>query len=214
MGAHLADFSFQQDSLLSSTDEPGSPKPIPQSSTFFFGRDNSDTAATLSDLDSAISGNFSKIVKISDSTTSSNMGTDARNDTLLTSSTISSNMPPPKTPKRVKIPLEKGYSQMDWLKLTQVRDDLAGIKGWSNRRPISMEELKQHKAENDAWTVLRGRVYNISPYLRFHPGGIDMLMKGAGKDCTALFNKYHPWVNAEFMLEKCQVGLLDVSSAK
>lgn len=36
-----------------------------------------------------------------------------------------------------------------------------------------MEEVKQHKTEEDAWTVLRGRVYNISPYIRFHPGGLQ-----------------------------------------
>lgn len=35
-----------------------------------------------------------------------------------------------------------------------------------------MQEVKQHKTEEDAWTVLRGRVYNISPYIRFHPGGL------------------------------------------
>lgn len=34
-----------------------------------------------------------------------------------------------------------------------------------------MEEVKLHKTDEDAWTVLRGHVYNISPYLGFHPGG-------------------------------------------
>ncbi|KAF3334639.1 Cytochrome b5 domain-containing protein RLF [Carex littledalei] len=113
---------------------------------------------------------------------------------------------------RAKVPFEKGYSQMDWLKLTRTDPDLAGLKGKSNRRLITLEEVKQHKStEGHIWTVLKGRVYNISPYLKFHPGGVDMLMKAAGKDCTSLFNKYHAWVNAEFMLEKCLVGFLDVS---
>lgn len=34
-----------------------------------------------------------------------------------------------------------------------------------------MDEIKKHKSPEEAWTVLRGRVYNISPYLKFHPGG-------------------------------------------
>ncbi|KAG0542246.1 hypothetical protein BDA96_02G086600 [Sorghum bicolor] len=110
---------------------------------------------------------------------------------------------------RAKVPFEKGYSQMDWLKLTQTHPDLAGLKGQSNRKLISLEEVKQHKAGDCIWTVLKGRVYNIAPYMKFHPGGVDMLMKAAGKDCTALFNKYHAWVNAEFLLEKCLVGFLD-----
>ncbi|BAU00987.1 Cytochrome b5 domain-containing protein [Vigna angularis] len=112
---------------------------------------------------------------------------------------------------RAKVPFEKGYSQMDWLKLTRTHPDLAGLKGQSNKRLISMDEVRKHKTEGDMWTVLKGRVYNISPYMKFHPGGVDMLMKAVGKDCTSLFNKYHAWVNAEFLLEKCVVGTLDES---
>eukprot|EP00268_Persea_americana_P025158 TRINITY_DN24509_c0_g1_i5.p1 TRINITY_DN24509_c0_g1~~TRINITY_DN24509_c0_g1_i5.p1 ORF type:complete len:225 (-),score=37.87 TRINITY_DN24509_c0_g1_i5:223-897(-) len=112
---------------------------------------------------------------------------------------------------RQKVPFEKGFSQMDWLKVTRTHSDLAGLRGWSNRRIISLDEVKQHKTGDSIWTVLNGRIYNISPYLKFHPGGVDMLMKAAGKDCTSLFNKYHAWVNAEFLLEKCLVGILDNS---
>ncbi|XP_009630912.1 cytochrome b5 domain-containing protein RLF [Nicotiana tomentosiformis] len=112
---------------------------------------------------------------------------------------------------RAKVPFEKGYSQMDWLKLTRTHPDLAGLKGQSNRKLISINEVKQHQNEDAMWTVLKGHVYNITPYMKFHPGGVDMLMKAVGKDCTALFNKYHAWVNAEFLLEKCLVGILDDS---
>ncbi|KMT18809.1 hypothetical protein BVRB_2g029180 [Beta vulgaris subsp. vulgaris] len=113
---------------------------------------------------------------------------------------------------RAKVPFEKGYSQMDWIKLTRTHPDLAGLNGQSNKRLISMSEVKQHQTEGTMWTVLNGRVYNISPYMKFHPGGDDMLMKAVGKDCTSLFNKYHAWVNADFLLDKCLVGILDVSS--
>lgn len=41
---------------------------------------------------------------------------------------------------------------------------------------------------------LTAQVYNITHYLRFHPGGVPLLLKVAGKDGTALFNKYHAWV--------------------
>ncbi|KAI3448871.1 hypothetical protein Pfo_005536 [Paulownia fortunei] len=116
-----------------------------------------------------------------------------------------------KSTPRVKVPFEKGYSPMDWLKLTRTHPDLAGLKGQSNKRLISLNEVKQQQSEGSMWTVLKGRVYNIAPYMKFHPGGVDMLMKAVGKDCTSLFNKYHAWVNAEFLLEKCLVGILDDS---
>jgi cytochrome-b5 reductase len=65
----------------------------------------------------------------------------------------------------------------------------------------------------DGWTVLRGRVYNLSPYIRFHPGGDKILKPILGKDGTALFNKFHAWVNAEFLLAKCMVGTLDTTTS-
>ncbi|RLN16485.1 cytochrome b5 domain-containing protein RLF-like [Panicum miliaceum] len=123
-----------------------------------------------------------------------------------TSSEEESNVPSQGEPSskkpvaRAKVPFEKGYSQMNWLKLTRTHPDLAGLKGHSNRRLISLEEVKQHKTGDCIWTVLKGRVYNIAPYMKFHPGGVDMLMKAAGKDSTAMF---------KFLLEKCLVGFLD-----
>ena len=32
-------------------------------------------------------------------------------------------------------------------------------------------------------------MYNITPYLDFHPGGVEELMRGAGIDGTALFDE-------------------------
>ena len=37
--------------------------------------------------------------------------------------------------------------------------------------------------------LLSGKVYNITPYADFHPGGIPELMRGAGKDGTTLFDE-------------------------
>jgi cytochrome b involved in lipid metabolism len=38
--------------------------------------------------------------------------------------------------------------------------------------------------------VFNGKVYNITPYLPFHPGGEDELMRVAGRDGTKLFSAY------------------------
>ena len=35
------------------------------------------------------------------------------------------------------------------------------------------------------------QVYNVTEYLRFHPGGRDELMKGVGRDGTFLFGMFH-----------------------
>ena len=69
------------------------------------------------------------------------------------------------------------------------------------------------KAQNgrkgmDAWTSYQGKVYNITPYLPFHPGGRGELLRGAGKDSGKLFFEIHPWVNWDAILGECLVGIL------
>jgi cytochrome b involved in lipid metabolism len=59
----------------------------------------------------------------------------------------------------------------------------------------------------DAWTVLSGNVYNITPYIPYHPGGEPELLRAAGRDGTKLFGEVHPWVNWEGMLAPCLVGI-------
>ncbi|KAK3243444.1 hypothetical protein CYMTET_23922 [Cymbomonas tetramitiformis] len=112
-----------------------------------------------------------------------------------------------------KTPLAPGYSQMAWMRLTQTHPDLAGLKGARPGR-LTMAEVKKHKTPEDAWMVLRGKVYNISPYLDFHPGGRKSLMAAAGKDGTKLFDKYHRWVNDELLMAKCLVGILDTEESR
>ncbi len=54
--------------------------------------------------------------------------------------------------------------------------------------------------------VYNDKVYNITPFLHYHPGGVEILLKYAGRDCTALFNKYHAWVNAIAMIGHLYIG--------
>lgn len=58
------------------------------------------------------------------------------------------------------------------------------------------------------WMALNGRVYDITAYLPFHPGGAQILEKASGTDATALFQRYHPWVNVGALLEACCLGRL------
>ena len=64
------------------------------------------------------------------------------------------------------------------------------VRGGSPLRLITMAEVREHRSlEDDAWTVFRGKVYQLSPYVPYHPGGAEMLRAAAGKDCTALFEQ-------------------------
>ncbi|KAG6865783.1 hypothetical protein C0991_011775 [Blastosporella zonata] len=106
---------------------------------------------------------------------------------------------------RNKVALAPGHSPLDWASLKSSGTDLRGVDSLS-RIPPSV--LKQHNKRDDAWSVFYGKVYNITPYLAFHPGGERELMRVAGRDGTKLFASTHAWVSAEFMLDACLVGFL------
>eukprot|EP00731_Ephydatia_muelleri_P032313 Em0023g820a len=125
--------------------------------------------------------------------------------------TVTRAVPPSPTTKK---PIEKksrknlgpGCGLLDWVRLGKSGKDLTGVNGAS--LCVTEEELAKHCTMDDAWTAIRGVVYNITFYMKFHPGGKEELMEGAGKDCTLLFDEVHSWVKVESMLAKCKVGTL------
>ncbi|XP_038177311.1 cytochrome b5 reductase 4 isoform X1 [Arvicola amphibius] len=112
---------------------------------------------------------------------------------------------------RSKVPLKQGRSLMDWIRLTKSGKDLTGLKG--RLIEVTEEELKTHNKKDDCWICIRGLVYNVSPYMEYHPGGEEELMRAAGADGTDLFNEVHRWVNYESMLKECLVGRMAVKPA-
>jgi cytochrome-b5 reductase len=52
-----------------------------------------------------------------------------------------------------------------------------------------VERLQECTSFTFLLLLCTGRVYNITPYLKYHPGSVEEVMKGAGKDCTSLFNE-------------------------
>ena len=53
-------------------------------------------------------------------------------------------------------------------------------------RVISLRELQQHKEIKDAWIAIHGKVFDISDYIKKHPGGI-IILQHAGKDASKEF---------------------------
>uniref|UniRef100_A0A8C4ZM06 Cytochrome b5 reductase 4 n=1 Tax=Gadus morhua TaxID=8049 RepID=A0A8C4ZM06_GADMO len=109
---------------------------------------------------------------------------------------------------RNKVALKPGHSLMDWIRFAKSGRDHTGLRG--RLIEVTEEELKKHGRRDDCWTCIRGMVYNVTPYMDYHPGGEEELMKAAGKDGTELFDQVHRWVNYESMLKECLVGRMAV----
>ena len=58
-------------------------------------------------------------------------------------------------------------------------------------REITLAEVAEHNDEDDCWIVVDGKVYDITKYLKFHPGG-EAPVAWAGKpDASEVFSIFH-----------------------
>lgn len=47
-------------------------------------------------------------------------------------------------------------------------------------------DIARHNSEVSCWLTLHGKVYDVTAFLPFHPGG-SAILQGCGKDATKLF---------------------------
>ncbi|XP_045072300.1 acyl-CoA Delta-4 desaturase-like [Coregonus clupeaformis] len=57
------------------------------------------------------------------------------------------------------------------------------------------EEVQRHSHRGDQWLVIDRKVYNISQWVKRHPGGIRVISHFAGEDATDAFVAFHPEPN-------------------
>ncbi len=53
-------------------------------------------------------------------------------------------------------------------------------------KKYTKEEVATHKTSGDCWTIINGKVYDITTYVSQHPGGAEIL-RACGIDATTLF---------------------------
>lgn len=109
---------------------------------------------------------------------------------------------------RQKVVLAPKHSPMGWEKLKKSKD-LRQIPPSDFPLRLSKAQLAVHNTFADAWIALDGKIYNVTAYLDYHPGGENVLMPFLGKEAGAVFRKYHRWVNYERILDDCFLGFLE-----
>lgn len=55
---------------------------------------------------------------------------------------------------------------------------------------FTLEEVMKHSTVNDCWIAVYGKVYDVTNFIRSHPGGMGII-NGCGKDMTSLFDSTH-----------------------
>ncbi|KFK37417.1 hypothetical protein AALP_AA4G254400 [Arabis alpina] len=62
----------------------------------------------------------------------------------------------------------------------------------TKKRYITNKELKKHNKPGDLWISIQGKVYDVSKWVKSHPGGESAILNLAGQDVTDAFIAYHP----------------------
>jgi cytochrome b involved in lipid metabolism len=52
-------------------------------------------------------------------------------------------------------------------------------------------DVRAHNKATDCWITVKGRVYDVTPWLASHPGGPDIVLLYAGDDATDVFTAFH-----------------------
>jgi nitrate reductase (NAD(P)H) len=58
-------------------------------------------------------------------------------------------------------------------------------------RHIPTSEIQEHNKEDDCWVVIDGRVFDLTTYLKDHPGGACPVMLKAGGDASREYHEIH-----------------------
>ena len=73
---------------------------------------------------------------------------------------------------------------------------------------VSLDEVSEHSSQEDGWMVLYDRVYDVTAFLREHPGGEDVMIEYLGYDATFAFRGVGHSDDALEMLEEFLIGIL------
>ncbi|GAB2295144.1 hypothetical protein Dimus_029318 [Dionaea muscipula] len=61
----------------------------------------------------------------------------------------------------------------------------------SKKKYITEEELRTHNKKGDLWISIQGKIYDVSEWVKQHPGGEEPLLNLAGQDVTDPFIAFH-----------------------
>ncbi|KAL0479722.1 nitrate reductase (NAD(P)H) [Acrasis kona] len=77
---------------------------------------------------------------------------------------------------------------------------------------FSLDEIKKHNKENDCWLIIDNEVYDVTTYMKDHPGGSDSILVYGGKDVSQVFWLVHA-MDATEMKERFCIGTVMPSSS-
>ena len=77
---------------------------------------------------------------------------------------------------------------------------------------ITVTELAKHNKKGDCWVSIDGKVFDVSTFIKDHPGGQQILLRQGGTECSELFHEFHNKRVLKKFGAKLYIGDLDGGS--
>ncbi|CAG8025608.1 unnamed protein product [Penicillium nalgiovense] len=71
---------------------------------------------------------------------------------------------------------------------------------------FSVADVAAHKDRTDLWVIIHGKVYDLTKYVRDHPGGADVLYDVAGLDATEAYDEVGHSEDADEIMKTFMIG--------
>ncbi|WRT68148.1 uncharacterized protein IL334_005123 [Kwoniella shivajii] len=84
----------------------------------------------------------------------------------------------------------KGSVRTGEVSTVDPREDLRGqgydLESEGKQGYITLKEVARHDLAHDAWVIVEGKVFDVTDFHKYHPGGSQIIVANAGRDVTML----------------------------
>jgi cytochrome b involved in lipid metabolism len=67
----------------------------------------------------------------------------------------------------------------------------SGRGAFVSTKSYSKSTVAKHNKASDCWTIVDGKVYNLTKFVAKHPGGRKRIIRMCGRDASAAFHGQH-----------------------
>ncbi len=88
-------------------------------------------------------------------------------------------------------------------------NDVRNISAANTEATYTLADVASRNTQANCWTVVFDKVYNITSYIKNHPGGASSISKICGKDGTSMFDNKHGGSSSQaIILSTYKIGAL------
>jgi len=80
------------------------------------------------------------------------------------------------------------------------------MKSVKQAQEYSFSDVYKRNLKNDLWIIINGKVYDVTKWIRKHPGGDILLLGIAGQDASMPFVSYHDQKKIDLLIRRFEIG--------